>query len=298
MPDRKMNQVLLVDDDPLVLEIYDSVLSASGYACTAVTSPESALEQLNSMPDCAVLVTDLQMPALNGIDLMRAIRERFPERGWLQLVVITGIATLESAIDSLRLDAMEYLQKPVSPADLQRTVSRAVLRAETLRRLASRADAGEPLDDLQQVADLAGQLVKQIREMQVSPPRAPIAMREVPGTQSDERQLTLRFIWQLQETRREVFQGSTLSESSWEILTELMSLELSGRRTSVSGLCLAAKCPVTTALRRIDELTDLGLILKEPDSNDARRMYVRMTELGHQKMEMFLSRVAQGLGRQ
>jgi DNA-binding MarR family transcriptional regulator len=99
----------------------------------------------------------------------------------------------------------------------------------------------------------------------------------------------------LQEARRGLFRGIALPESSWEILLELMATEMAGRNISVSGLCLAANCPVTTALRRIDELAELGLIAKQIDPTDARRLYVRMTDAGRTKMQLFLAQVAANL---
>ena len=307
------NRVLIVDDDPAVLQVYGRVLARVGHRCTEVSDPHEVLGFLRNSPDYGVVITDLNMPGLGGVELMRLVREQFPERSWLQLIVITGNASLESAIDSLRLDATEYLQKPVSATDLTRAVSRAALRAEASRLLGASISRGEYLERLKEVAAVAGQLVGQIRGLDAPPPPASPEARsapealdgEVEGGECDSggddmrpvasKGATLKFIWQLQETRREVFRGSTLPESSWDILTELMSLELSGKRISVSGLCLAANCPVTTALRRIDELTDLGLIVKDPDPADARRLYVRMTEVGRSKMEEFLNQVARGL---
>jgi len=306
------NRVLIVDDDPAVLQVYGRVLARVGHRCTEVSDPNEVLGYLRGSTEYGVVITDLNMPALGGVELMRLVREQFAERSWLQLIVITGNASLESAIDSLRLDATEYLQKPVSATDLTRAVSRAALRAEASRLLGASISRGEYLERLKEVAAVAGQLVGQIRGLDPLPAastQVPEAEAEA-GAEADgdeslpvldavrpvaSKGATLKFIWQLQETRREVFRGSTLPESSWDILTELMSLELSGKRISVSGLCLAANCPVTTALRRIDELTDLGLIVKDPDPADARRLYVRMTEVGRSKMEEFLNQVARGL---
>ncbi len=306
MNDQGVNRILIVDDDPAVLQVYGRVLSRVGHRCTEVSDPNEVLGYLRDSTDYGVVITDLNMPGLGGVELMRLVREQFTERSWLQLIVITGNASLESAIDSLRLDATEYLQKPVSATELTRAVSRAALRAEASRLLGASISRGEYLERLKELAAVAGQLVGQIRGLDPLPAASTEAAdADVDGDDGvavldttppvASKGATLKFIWQLQETRREVFRGSTLPESSWDILTELMSLELSGKRISVSGLCLAANCPVTTALRRIDELTDLGLIVKDPDPADARRLYVRMTEVGRSKVEEFLNQVARGL---
>jgi DNA-binding MarR family transcriptional regulator len=123
----------------------------------------------------------------------------------------------------------------------------------------------------------------------------PLAVDEPAQQDKATQQSALRFISQLQEARRGLFRGIALPESSWEILLELMATEMAGRNISVSGLCLAANCPVTTALRRIDELAELGLIAKQIDPTDARRLYVRMTDAGRTKMQLFLAQVAANL---
>jgi CheY-like chemotaxis protein/predicted transcriptional regulator len=279
-------RVLIIDDDRRVLQIFERVLERAGFACLAASDPEQALDLLQRHPDVGVVVTDLMMPGLNGIELMRQIRSRFATRLWLQLVVITGNATLESAVDSLRLEAAEYLQKPVSAADLTHVVTRAAMRADTIRLL--NATPGQSQGSIRQVAELAGRLAGQIRAQD---PDKPVAA----SLSADGGEQLLRLIWQIQAARREVFHEDRLQESSWEMLSELMSTEFAGRRISVSGLCLAAGCPVTTALRRIDELIELGLIAKEQDPADARRQYVRLTDSGRQRMEQFLWRVSNQL---
>lgn len=279
-------RILIIDDDRRVLQVFERVLERAGFDCLAATDPSQVLDILQSEPDIGVVLTDLQMPGVDGIQLMRQIRDRFVSRPWLQLVVITGNATLESAIDSLRLEATEYLQKPLAAADLVQVATRATTRAETLRLLAPKAGVASSVGDIKDIASLAGQIAGQMQGREGA----------VPALGAANAEQLLRLIWQIQAVRREIFPEEHLPTASWEMLSELMSLELAGRRTSVGGLCLAASCPVTTALRRIEELVELGLIAKEQDPADARRQHVRLTSAGRTKMEQFLTRVADELG--
>jgi CheY-like chemotaxis protein/DNA-binding MarR family transcriptional regulator len=281
-------RVLIIDDDRRILQIFERVLERAGFSCTTASDPEHVIELLQKHPDIGVILTDLLMPGLNGVELMRQIRGRFASRPWLQLIVITGNATLESAIDSLRLEAAEYLQKPVAAADLVQVVTRAAMRAETLRLLNLNSGTAQVVGSLKDVADLAGKLAGQMRGDE--------GVAATPVVSADNAEQLLRLIWQIQAARREVFPEDRLPEASWEMLSELMSLEFAGRRITVGGLCLAASCPVTTALRRIDELVELGLILKEQDPADARRQHVRLTDPGRLRMEHFLTRVSSELG--
>lgn len=284
-PDR----VLLVDDDAAVLSVYSAILGAAGHECVAETDPVVAYESLRSDSSVAVVILDLQMPGFGGLELLRRIRVEFADRHWLQVLVVTGQASLDSAIDALRLDAVEYLCKPVPAAQLTAVISSALLRAQQAWSAAPAVTSSGYLERLREVADIAGQLVTQIRGMQ------PLAVDEPAQQDKATQQSALRFISQLQEARRGLFRGIALPESSWEILLELMATEMAGRNISVSGLCLAANCPVTTALRRIDELAELGLIAKQIDPTDARRLYVRMTDAGRTKMQLFLAQVAANL---
>jgi len=279
-------RILIIDDDRRVLQVFERVLERAGFDCVTATDSAKVLDLLQAEPDIGVVLTDLQMPGTDGVQLMRQIRERFVSRPWLQLVVITGHATLESAVDSLRLEATEYLQKPLAAADLVQVATRATTRAETLRLLNPKAGAAASVGDLKAVASLAGQIAGEMQDNAGA----------VPALGAANAEQLLRLIWQIQAVRREVFPEDHLPTASWEMLSELMSLELAGRRTSVGGLCLAASCPVTTALRRIEELVDMGLISKEQDPADARRQHVRLTSPGRTKMEQFLTRVSNELG--
>ncbi len=279
-------RILIIDDDRRVLQVFERVLERAGFDCVTASDPAKVLELLHTEPDIGVVLTDLQMPGIDGVQLMRQIRERFVSRPWLQLVVVTGNATLESAIDSLRLEATEYLQKPLAAADLVQVATRATTRAETLRLLNPKTGAAASVGDLKAVASLAGQIAGEMHGSEGA----------VPALGAANAEQLLRLIWQIQAVRREVFPEDRLPTASWEMLSELMSLELAGRRTSVGGLCLAASCPVTTALRRIEELVEMGLIAKEQDPADARRQHVRLTASGRTKMEQFLTRVANELG--
>ena len=282
-------RVLMVDDDPGVLAVYAGILEADGQQCVAETDPILAHDRLRTDPGIGVVILDLQMPGFGGLELLRRIRSEFADRPWLQVVVVTGQASLDSAIDALRLDAVEYLCKPVPAAQLIAVIQRVLAKSQQLWTQSSGGGSDDYLQRLHEVADIAGQLVAQIRSMQ------PLTNDEQPQRSMATQQSALRFITQLQETRRGLFRGIALPETSWEILLELMATEMAGRNISVSGLCLAANCPVTTALRRIEELAELGLLVKQVDPSDARRLYVRMTDAGRQKMEAFLAQVAENL---
>ncbi|MBU0508600.1 response regulator, partial [bacterium] len=102
------HSILLVDDDPLVLAGFREILSREGYDVTAVISGHEAIERLERQPYDVVL-TDLLMPRVSGLDVLRCTREKHPE---CMVIVVTGYASVRSAVEALRLGAHDYLIKP------------------------------------------------------------------------------------------------------------------------------------------------------------------------------------------
>jgi DNA-binding MarR family transcriptional regulator len=93
--------------------------------------------------------------------------------------------------------------------------------------------------------------------------------------------------------RRKFFADDLFADPAWDILLELYALKCEHRRTSVSKLCIAAGIPTTTALRWLEKLHKEGLIEREPDPLDARRVWVAISDQGAEAMERYLSEVAE-----
>src|SRR6185503_18107459 len=114
-----MPHVLLVDDDPEQLEWLTEFVKAEGFTVAKATSLRTARIQLTQMrPD--VLLTDLQLPDGNGIDLVDDLEQREAT----EVVMITGHATVESAVNALRAGASDYIVKPVDVERLRSILQR------------------------------------------------------------------------------------------------------------------------------------------------------------------------------
>lgn len=113
--------LLLVDDDVLVLKMTKKLLERRGYRVTACGSGEEALHWLTQKTfDC--MISDVQMPGINGTRLLRAVRDRDLD---LPVVLITGNPDLETAASAVEYGAFHYLIKPVESGQLEQTVERA-----------------------------------------------------------------------------------------------------------------------------------------------------------------------------
>ncbi len=124
-------RILVVDDEPSVCVALEAVLSREGYDVVIAHSGAEALEFMKQGPaDLALL--DLNMPGMDGLQLMNEIRQRWPDT---VLMILTGYGTLESALSALRYGAHDYLLKPSSPADIKDSVRKGLeKRWEKLRR--------------------------------------------------------------------------------------------------------------------------------------------------------------------
>jgi two-component system response regulator HydG len=107
-------RVLLVDDDPAYGEYVRRVLSSGGFDVTHQPDAESALARVRA-ERWDLLITDIRLPGMNGLELLERVREAAPG---LPVAVLTGHASVDYAVSALRGAAAEFLQKPVSRADL------------------------------------------------------------------------------------------------------------------------------------------------------------------------------------
>lgn len=124
-------QILVVDDDPAIRFFLEETLERDGYKVLAFEDGETALEYCQAHPvDLALL--DLNLGSMDGLSVMRGIKQRCPH---VAIIFLTGHATLETAVESLRLGASDYLFKPCKTLELRRSVAGALQKREqTLRQ--------------------------------------------------------------------------------------------------------------------------------------------------------------------
>ncbi len=134
--------ILLAEDDLSVLTALAMVLGQAGYTVLKAGSGGDALRMLG--PGVQLLISDLWMPGMDGLTLLEQARQRQP---LLEVVIITGNATVPSAVQAMKLGAFDYLTKPFAPPDLLDVVERALEHSRT-RRDTSRlgADGQEQME--------------------------------------------------------------------------------------------------------------------------------------------------------
>lgn len=126
-------RILLIDDDDSLRRVTEFTLQEAGYTVFCAKSGEEGLRRFVE-DEPGIVITDIQMPGLSGYDVLRQVKSQRPET---IVVVITAFATIEKAVEAMKLGAFDYLTKPFSRDQLRLCVERALtvagLQAENLR---------------------------------------------------------------------------------------------------------------------------------------------------------------------
>jgi len=124
-------RVLVVDDEPVLLKALETLLGKKGHHVTALDSPISATQRL-AAEDFDVALLDVKMPDLSGLELLTAVKHRRPE---VEVIMMTGHATVETALAAVKAGAYDYLTKPFDDVEL---VARVVAKAAERKHLFDR----------------------------------------------------------------------------------------------------------------------------------------------------------------
>ena len=106
--------ILIVDDEEVVRLSHLRSLQGTDCNARAAEDGRQAIQVMEQNP-CDVILLDLRMPGLDGMDVLKTIKQRWPKS---EVVIITGYPCIESAKEALRLGAFDYLTKPLGPAEI------------------------------------------------------------------------------------------------------------------------------------------------------------------------------------
>ncbi|MHC4914432.1 MAG: sigma-54-dependent transcriptional regulator [Planctomycetota bacterium] len=124
-----VGRILVVDDEPSVVDTLSEILALAGLQAETTTDPREALDRI-TRGDYALLVTDLVMPGLDGMELLRRTRTISPGT---EVVIVTGFGTVETAVEAIRAGASDFLTKPLESRRIIEVVGR-VMELHRLRR--------------------------------------------------------------------------------------------------------------------------------------------------------------------
>jgi two-component system NtrC family response regulator len=114
--------ILVVDDEVVICKSIQRILSPEGYEVKTALSGEEALEKI-SQESFDIVITDLKMPGMDGMELLAKIKEKDPE---IIVIIITGYSTVQTAVQAMKMGALDYIPKPFTPEELIVVVEKAL----------------------------------------------------------------------------------------------------------------------------------------------------------------------------
>jgi response regulator RpfG family c-di-GMP phosphodiesterase len=160
-------RVLVVDDEAVICDILRDFLQFEGFDVSTAGSGEQAVEVLRNDPFYDLVLTDLKMPGMGGIDLMRSITDQQIQA---MMVIMTGFGTVETAIEAMKHGAFDYILKPFKPEDVVRVLRRGLEKQRlereniALRETVSFYELSEALSSAMPLDEQLRMIVDLVRE--------------------------------------------------------------------------------------------------------------------------------------
>jgi DNA-binding NtrC family response regulator len=172
------HRILVVDDDRAIRESFERQLTMLGYDPTAVESAERAMRSLHEIAP-AIVITDVRMPEVSGLELLSWLRERVPE---IDVIVMTAHQDMNTALAAMKAGAYDYLIKPLDLDQIELVLARCV-RDRALRRVRRLAsEVAEPYE-LQRLVGCDPQMIDISKVIaSVAATRTPVLVRGETGT--------------------------------------------------------------------------------------------------------------------
>ena len=125
----KNAHILIIDDEKNYLLVLQTLLEDEGYTVTALSDPETALAFLQES-EVDVVVTDMKMPRITGLDVLERVKKQWP---YTPVLIMTAFGTIESAVETMKYGAFDYITKPFSNDELLLSIHNAVELAQAHR---------------------------------------------------------------------------------------------------------------------------------------------------------------------
>jgi CheY-like chemotaxis protein/DNA-binding MarR family transcriptional regulator len=259
--------ILVVDDDPACLDEYCDAIANLGYTVKSATSAPDALKQIAESQDIGVVITDVEMPTMDGISLLSEISNRFSLNRPIVTLVLTGHSSVQVATKAMQSQATDLLSKPVSIEQL----------AEALRRASAYHFA---MANRFQITALTKRL---------DPP----VVRDRPAKRNsrpteEELQAFTRMLLKFQHNKSKFFDPAVLTGPSWEILLDITDATLRGEAVPASSASASTHVPLSTALRHVNNLVNAGLVRRWTDPTDKRRTLLELEPHAVAAMQRYL----------
>lgn len=143
LPNNEDIKILIVDDDPVVLEVMKSIIASYGFALATAGDGQQAIERLG-MDKFSIVITDINMPVMDGMELLRHVKSHYPKIG---VIVVTGLSEEYTYVDVINAGAIDYMTKPFDSTELLARLRR-VIREQTLIHELEKLSTSDALTNL------------------------------------------------------------------------------------------------------------------------------------------------------
>ena len=270
-------RVLLIEDERELGDLYAELLCDSGLETVTAACQSDALALMRDNPSISLLITDWLLHGGDGLSLIAEVQQAFVDRRHIQFILISGHASIESAKRALSLGASAFLTKPCSDEGLIRAAWSAVTKAQALE------SSEQKLNDL--CATISNLNTKAASAILGSNMRASVnaARNQTPSSVQSSLVSDPVFTAQLERCisehckRNSFLNGHQLDTDDWIMLLVVLSASMRGAPLTVKAASSVSQLPLSTALRKLNNLERSGLIAKRDDPYDGRRVYLHQT---------------------
>lgn len=310
-------------DEEAVIDLTDTF---AGNARTVMVFADnqgrrSDLTKLASASGCIAIAPDLGQPSdyllLDLCSETEQLRDSLSEIGeYLErrhsvALVWTDMDRLEDAYAALPSSQTHFL---VDASDVQAMpILAGAFGRDAMNRLHDR-DRDVEFGSLHRISDELAEFARKLAKMADTDRKPGVSDKAVPfrpvpvggfqafasgasTTQPAVDAKALREIIRLRRLRERFFDHELFADPAWDILLDLKAAGLEGRRVSVSSLCIAAAVPPTTALRWITSMTESGMLIRAQDPDDARRVFIELSEKTSAKIDDFFATAHASAGK-
>ncbi len=292
------SSILIVgNDSPPIKRIRDCGLR---FGCRVQEAGEAiaALGILDADPSVEIAFVDGGSPWFDGLALIERLRRSHPD---VQCILFARNPGTEEVVRAMRLEVLDVVTDNCDEAQVERALTRSMAVLKDRNRTARNSQSSDEVLERAYRHGLA--LIETVRALredvasaQVMPfnpaPRpAPTPAANGKAGEPADRLSALLTIQRKRAAREKFFPKGLFEDPCWDMLLDLMINHLQGRRISVSSLCIASGVAQTTALRRIADLHEQGLVRRIADEKDGRRVFIELTEAGVAAMDRYVGNV-------
>lgn len=276
--------ILLVAGAP---DVPWDVLSSHGYRVQRAVSASQAHELYSRDAPVSVVIVDMDLLGAETFALIEALRDRARAGGWTEFLLVSGGDA--AARHAIKHQVSDFLLKPLGGEQLIEAVSDAynVARVQRFKREEARSLEASLVEFKTLTHTAISQLIAKVQDtLDVPSTRPSSAAGDVPLLHfvEDERRRA--------RLREKVFEGLGLGNSGWTLLLVLAESHLAGTGLTIKSAAYAAGLPLSSALRKLNDMCAGGLADRREDPRDTRRSFVTLTPRGLAYLARYFSQVS------